>query len=196
MENEWDFENLETKKIYQKIKSKGIPLEKYSSKKINFGIKTGLDEVYVINENKKKELEKQHSSSKEIIKPFLIGKQIKRYFYEWSDSYIILVKKGIDIERYPAIFNYLKQYKEKLENRTDIKDKTKWFELRPCSYYDDFIKPKIVYAHFGKRPQFTLDTNNYYVNPKSYILPIEYKYLLGLLNSKTIAFYSIYMSLR
>jgi len=186
----WDFDNTTMKKIYIKIKNKGIPLVKYCKEKINFGLKTGLDEAFVIGEKKKNELEKISSTSKQIIKPFLIGKQIKRYTYDWEDKYIILVKKGTDIEKYPAILNHLKQFKDNLSKRTDIQGKGKWFELRTCAYYDEFLKPKIIYAHFGKRPQFTFDTNNFYLNPKSYILPISDKYLLGILNSSVIAFYS------
>jgi hypothetical protein len=189
-EGSWNFDEPAVKKIYAKIKSAGIPLEEYCKEKINFGLKTGLDEAFVIDEKKKIELEKMSPSSKEIIKPFLIGKQIKRYTYDWQDKYILLVKKGTDIEKFPSILNYLKQFKNKLSERTDIKGKGEWFELRTCTYYDDFLKPKIIFAHFGKRPQFTFDTNNFYLNPKSYILPTQDKYLLGILNSSAIAFYS------
>jgi len=186
----WDFDNPQSKLLYTKIKAGGVPLVEYCKEKINFGLKTGLDEAFVISEKKKAELEKESASSKEIIKPFLIGKQIKRYTYDWENKYIILVKKGTDIEKYPAILNYLKQFKKELGERTDIKDKGEWYELRTCTYYNDFLRPKIIYAHFGKRPQFTFDTNNFYLNPKSYILPTDDKYLLGILNSSVIAFYS------
>ncbi len=117
----------------------------------------------------------------------MIGKQIKRYFYDWDDTYILLVKKGEKIERFPSIQNYLKQFKEKLEVRWDKGD---WFSLRTCSFYDDFTKPKIIFAHFAKRPQFTYDDKNYHINAKGYILPSNDKYLLGILNSSVISFFA------
>jgi hypothetical protein len=187
---EWNFEDTMFEEIYSKIRTHGIPFKEFCPEKINFGIKTGLDEVFVIDERKKRNLEQRHASSELIIKPFLIGKQIKRYYYEWDEKYIILTKKGIDIENYPAIYEYLKEFKESLVKRTDIKDKSRWFELRPCSYYEDFLKPKIILAHFGKRPQFAFDSDGFYVNPKSYIIPNDNMYLLGILNSSAIAFYS------
>jgi hypothetical protein len=183
----WNFDDPIVNKIYTKIKAAGISLEEYCEEKINRGLLTGLDKVFVIDEKKKDELEKLSSTSKELIKPYLIGKQIKRYSYDWENKYILLVKKGTDIEKYPAVFNYLKQYKKELTERWDKGD---WFSLRECSFYDDFLKPKIIYAHFAKRPQFTFDTNNFHLNAKSYILPTTDKYLLGILNSSVIALYS------
>jgi len=186
-EGSWNFDDPSVNKIYTKIKAAGISLEKYCKEKINRGLLTGLDTVFVIDEKKRDELEKLSPTSKELIKPYLIGKQIKRYSYDWENKYILLVKKGTDIEKYPAVFNYLKQYKKELTERWDKGD---WFSLRECSFYDDFLKPKIIYAHFAKRPQFTFDTNNFHLNAKSYILPTTDKYLLGILNSSAIAFYS------
>ncbi len=183
----WAFQNTNYKKINDKIKQSGIPLENYCKEKINRGLLTGLDNVFVINGERKIELEKESTSSSKLIKPYLIGKQIKRYFYDWDDTNILLIKKGEKIERFPAIQNYLKQFKKELEARWDKGD---WFSLRTCAFYDDFSKPKIIFSHFAKRPQFTYDDKNYYINAKGYILPSNDKYLLGILNSSVISFFA------
>ena len=187
-DNSWSFDDMVIEQLRLKIKDSGVPLSKYCNKKINRGILSGLDEVFIINNNTKEQLEKVHYSSKELIKPILLGKQIKRYYNEWNNSYIILLKKGTKVENYPAIFQYLKDYKERLEKRNDKGDY--WYDLRTCNFYDDFNVPKIVYAHFSQKPHFTYDENNFYVNPKGYIIPTDDKYLLGILNSSVIAFYS------
>ena len=183
----WAFQNNSHKKINDKINKIGIPLEQYCSEKINRGLLTGLDKVFVIDEQKKNELENKAKESRKFIKPYLVGKQIKRYYYNWENTFILLIKKGEKIERFPSILNYLKPFKKELEERWDKGD---WFSLRTCSFYEDFMKPKIIIAHFAKRPQFTYDDKNFYVNAKGYILPTDDKYLLGILNSSTIAFFS------
>ena len=183
----WAFQNNSHKKINDKINKIGIPLEQYCSEKINRGLLTGLDKVFVIDEQKKNELENKAKESRKFIKPYLVGKQIKRYYYNWENTFILLIKKGEKIERFPSILNYLKPFKKELEERWDKGD---WFSLRTCSFYEDFMKPKIIIAHFAKRPQFTYDDKNFYVNAKGYILPTDDKYLLGILNSSTIDFFS------
>jgi len=43
---------------------------------------TGLNEAFIINEAKRKELIEKDPKSEEIIKPILRGKDIKRYGYD------------------------------------------------------------------------------------------------------------------
>ena len=66
----WAFQNPKHRAINIKIKESGKPLKKYCSEKINFGIKTGLDKVFVINEKTKNELEKSSKSQKKLLSHF------------------------------------------------------------------------------------------------------------------------------
>ncbi|HRF98909.1 MAG TPA: TaqI-like C-terminal specificity domain-containing protein, partial [Aggregatilineales bacterium] len=63
-----------------------------------------------------------------------------------------------------------------------------WWELRPCAYYDDFEKPKIIYAEIARNGKFILDLNQHYSSDTTYIISklevTEYHYLLGILNSE------------
>ena len=183
----WSFQNEKQEEINIKIKKNGTRLQEYCSEKINRGLLTGLDRVFVIDNSKKNQLENKSINSSKLIFPYLIGKQIKRYSVDWSNTYILLIKKGQNIKKFPAILEYLIPFKKELESRWD---KGEWYSLRTCAFYDDFNKPKIIFAHFATRPQFTFDDKGFHVNAKAYILPINDKYLLGILNSKVIAFFS------
>jgi len=183
----WDFERPEITQIYNKIKSGGISLKKYSDAKINRGLLTGLNEVFILNKEKKKKLEENSRSSKDLIKPYLTGQEIRRYSINWNNDYILLIKKGTKIKQYPAILDYVTPYRQELEKRWDKGD---WFSLRPCKFYDDFEKPKIIYAQFSKRPEFTYDKDNYYVSQNAFIISTDDMYLVAILNSNAIAFYS------
>ncbi|MBM3436146.1 MAG: restriction endonuclease subunit R, partial [Bacteroidetes bacterium] len=104
-------------------------------------------------------------------------------------------RRGIDMANYPAIFNYLKQFKEQLMPRP--KDwqgkewkgrkpgKYKWYEIQDAvDYYGEFEKPKIIYQVFQVKPCFVFDTNNHYTNNAIWIIPEDDKKLLAILNSK------------
>ncbi|MBK7438585.1 MAG: hypothetical protein IPI77_17905, partial [Saprospiraceae bacterium] len=65
--------------LLQKLKTNTIPLGEYVNGKIYRGVLTGLNEAFVINEETKDRLIKEDVSSAEVIKPFLAGRDIKRY---------------------------------------------------------------------------------------------------------------------
>lgn len=156
-----------------KIKGKGEPL---------FGIKTGLNEAFVIDEKTRKQLIAQDSKSKEIIKPVLTGRDVRRYYTEFNDKYLIWTYGGVPIEKYPAIFEHLKGFHKRLQKRWD-KGKY-WWELRACDYYDQFEKPKIIYPDIAKTCRFALDREGYFSTNTTYFIPGDDLYLLGILNSK------------
>lgn len=82
---------------------------------------------------------------------------------------------------YPNTTKHLLPFKEKAEKRFDQGEY--WWELRPCDYYKEFDKPKIIYPNICKRPEFTYDIEGSYTNQKCFIIPTNDKYLLGILNS-------------
>jgi adenine-specific DNA-methyltransferase len=61
------------------MKGTGVPLGEYVGGKIYYGIKTGLNEAFVINETTRTRLIAEDARSAELIKPFLAGRDIKRY---------------------------------------------------------------------------------------------------------------------
>ena len=84
-------------------------------------------------------------------------------------------------KNYPAIANHLLPFADDAKKRCDQGEY--WWELRACDYYGEFEKPKIIYPNICKRPEFTLEFDNCYTNQKCFIIPIDDKYLLGILNS-------------
>ena len=57
-----------------------------------------------------------------------------------------------------------------------------------CDYYGEFEKIKIIYPNICKQPEFTFDSNKWYTNQKCFVISVDDKYLLGILNSKLNAF--------
>lgn len=186
-EDFWSLGSIEINSILQKMRENGIDLGKYLSADIYRGVITGFNRAFVIDQAKRDQLILEDPKSAEIIFPFAIGDDIRYYHIRDSKRYIILTKIGVNIERYPAVFNHLKKFQKELEKRWD-KGKF-WWELRACDYYDAFKKPKIVYPDIAKESRFTLSKEVKFFANTCYFLPTGDKYLLALLNSKLIWFY-------
>lgn len=210
-ESGWALVNEKEKALLDKIRAAGIPLGKYIEGKIYYGIKTGLNKAYVIDEEVKTRLIAEDPKSAELIKPFLAGRDIKRYQPLIPDRYLILIPKGWTTqhsgsfsnkwkwfqENYPAIAKHLIPFKDEAEKRDDQGDF--WWELRACDYYDVFENPKILYPDIAVRNSYSADIScGFYCTNTAYLIPYYSGYLLGLLNSKLMDYYyaSIATSIR
>ena len=196
----WSLSDKETQKLFLKVSDCGIPLAEYVNKKIYRGILTGLNEAFVVNGETKDRLIEEHPSSAKVIKPFLAGRDIKRYAEPIVERYVILIPSGwtndnmgissdpwrFIQETYPAVARHLEPFQEKAENRWDKGDY--WWELRPCAYYGQFGKPKIIVPTIVKTASYFLDRDGFYSNDKTTIIVSDDLYLYGLLNSKVLDF--------
>ena len=199
-EGGWTLTDRRTEDLLRKLRERGTPLERYVMGQIYYGIKTGLNKAFVIDEKTQDQLIREDPKSAEIIKPFLVGKDIKRYSKLKSSNFLILIPNGWTKresgeiknklkwlqEKYPAISHHLAPFSEEAENRDDQGEY--WWELRPCDYYEIFEKPKIIYPEICQKPEFTLDESNFYTNNKCFIIPRSDQYLLGILNSRLMHF--------
>ena len=111
-EKGWSLADERTQALIIKIGTKGVSLVKYVDGEIYRGVLTGLNEAFVIDTKTRDRLIAEDPKSIELIKPFLIGKDIKRYQTPTSDRYLIFTRRGVNIENYPAIEQHLRQFKE------------------------------------------------------------------------------------
>jgi len=190
----WSLADEKTQALLAKMKGAGLPLSEYVGGKIYYGIKTGLNEAFVIDETTRTRLIAEDPKSAELIKPFLAGRDIKRYELPRSDKYLIFTRHGLNIDDYPAIKEYLSQFKDRLTPKPkDWKGKEwngrkpgayQWYEIQDTiDYYEEFETPKIFWPEIAGSARFTFDDSGYYANNKTYLIPVSDLYLLGLLNS-------------
>ena len=196
--------------LKEKIEAAGKPLRNWDVD-ILYGIKTGYNPAFIIDTINKERICAEDPNSATVIKQLLRGKDIKKYRCEWADKWLIRIPKGwtdenrklIDAEtffksKYPGIHKHLIDIGNQpiigngrgLYLRDDQGDY--WWELRACSYYDEFDKIKIIYPNMTKYLPFIIDDQGYYTNQKCYILTVSNEILyslLGLLNSKLIHYY-------
>lgn len=195
---EWNIVSENVTRIFTKIEQNAsVRLKEIS--RVYFSLKTGANDILIVDGEKIERLRLE----KAVLRPILRGEDIKRYTIRWTGNYLIFpyVNEGneyrrVDIENFDNLFDYLSKHRERLANRTDIKGSaSKWYELRPCSYYNVYESERIVTPDIAPRNSFAYESGKYLcLNTCFMILPNEdfkayLRHLLGILNSKTLEFY-------
>ncbi len=188
--NGWNFLDNDLHSIKNKIETNSKLINSFKDVNIYFGIKSGFAEAFIINKNTKDQLQKQDKVPEEYFKKLLRGRDIKRYKINWNELYLIDVRIGRNLDSFKSLSEHFRVYKKQLENRTDFKEGImKWFNLRPCSYYDEFEKSKIIYPDISERGGFSWDEEQFYFNNTIYMITNAKKYWVGLLNSSLLSWY-------
>jgi len=210
----WVVSNAQDQSLLQKAILKGKKLEDYVEEFAKRGVLTGLTEAFVIDETTKDRLIKEDYKAESLIKPFVLGRNIKPYSGVDVSNWLILIPKGFTIKRNLELDNkyYLSEpiprygsmeYDDAwewfysnypsiasylLNHRSKAEKRTDqgdfWWELRACDYYDKFENPKIMYQVLQVKACFIFDEEGLYCNNSMWFIPSDDKILLGILNSK------------
>ncbi|WP_120818664.1 class I SAM-dependent DNA methyltransferase [Helicobacter pylori] len=192
--------------LRDKMESVGTLLKDWDIQ-INYGIKTGANEAFIIPTEKREEIlnacktQEERKRTERLIKPILRGKDIKRYSYEWAGEWVINTHNGytsalkskippIDIEKYPAIKTHLDSHWDTIATRSDQGDTP--YHLRNCAYLEDFEKEKIVYPETSQGAYFIYENSGIFLEKTAFMIVSDaynLKLLTALLNSKLITFY-------
>ncbi|ENM2749975.1 Eco57I restriction-modification methylase domain-containing protein [Campylobacter jejuni] len=202
------FSDENTSALKAKIERIGTPLKEWYGLNINYGIKTGHNEAFIITTEKRNEIlanckdEAEKERTAKLIRKMLRGRDIKRYSYEWAGLWVIgtFPSLKLDIEQYPALKQYLSQFLPRIEQSGEKgcrkKTSNKWFETQDnIAYYEEFEKEKIVYPNMNKEFIAFFDNEFFLLNQKCFILSHqsnnkkELLYLTALLNSNVNFYY-------
>jgi hypothetical protein len=183
----WRFERPAISLLREKLTSSGTRIVDLCGSPL-YGIKSGLNEAFVIERHIRDEILSGNPECTRILKPFLEGKDVKPWRVESRDLWLIYLEKGVDVTPFPAVLEHLAPFRERLEKRAT---RQAWYELQqPQSRYAArFAKPKIIYPRFVDRPMFALDTTGHYVNNALSVLPVDDPVLLFCLMSPVTWFF-------
>ena len=202
----WSFEEGESFLLKEKVKGQGVELKDWDIQ-INYGIKTGFNDAFFIDEETKEKLIKADPKSRDVIKLLVRGRDIEPFYTPMDNQYLLFIPWHFPLHKdktiegaskqaeeafkkgYPAVYSHLLKYKERLENRNQAETgiRYEWYALQRCAntYYDEIEKPKIVYPNMTKYWPFAFDVNGAFINDKIFIVTGSgLHYLLGVLNSK------------
>jgi hypothetical protein len=205
----WSIWSISEIALKTKIEQFGIPIKQWDVK-ISYGIKTGLNEAFIIDWTTRDQLIMKDSHSSEIIKPILRWRDIKRYRADFAELYIIIVKYKFahELIKYPAILEHLQSFEEKLRERWQCNTSRNWkltswirwetwqhhwleIDNNPTDeYLRQFENEKIIYPVMSWEASFFYDRDGFYSNDKSFIITgNNLKYLIAILNSKITHYY-------
>ena len=175
--------------LREQLRNTGKPLGEYLKAKSTFGINTAPTEAFVVDKATRSNLIAAHPSSADLLKPFLHGRDLRRWHAEPQDKWLIFVHRGIAIDDYPAILKHLEKHKDSLSKRTG---KQEWYELQASRGDPNrFARPKLVCPNLYEHQTFAVDVAGFYCGNTAYLIPTDETWLCGLLNSRVVEwFYS------
>ncbi len=211
----WTIRDARVVEVLAKINSCGKALKDLPIS-INYGIKTGYNDAFFIDNAIKTFLIEEDPNSEQMIRPLLRGRDIEPWKVEAKDQFIIFVPwhfplhldnsiQGCSIEaekafesQYPAIYHHLLNHKDKLSSRNKAETgiRYEWYASQRwgADYFEDFKKPKIVYPNMTKYLPFCYDESGAICNDKAFIITsnneeFSLKFLLAILNSSLAKFW-------
>ena len=180
----WILEDPVLIHLFERLMSQGTPLGEFVNGRIHPGVKTGLNEAFVIDQDKRDELIKEDPRSADLIEPWLRGKDTKRWKADRSGLYIIFTSRGVNIDLYPAIEEHLRWYRRDLENRA-TSHLHPWYELQQPQegIYHEFVHPKIIWKKTTFSPAFLIDSSGSYLANTLHFISGADPWLAGVMNS-------------
>ena len=188
-------ESFAVLELLEKFRNAGKPLSEYLHGRSSRGITTGCNEAFIVERVTRDALIAEHPSSADVLKPFLMARDIQRWRVkpidesrrEAQDKWLIFTHRGIDINAYPAIKKHLGGYRDALEKRSG---KQEWYELQVApTDTTRFIQPKCIYADMASETAFAFDDEGYYVGSPASLLSTDELWLLGVLNTRAVSWF-------
>jgi hypothetical protein len=199
----WSLEDPNVLALLEKIRRAGLPLKEYARCSPLMGLKTGFNEAYVVDEETRARLVREHPSSAEVLRPLLRGRDAARWRSRDSGSFLITIPSSENMDwpwsaagakaeavfraTYPAIANHFRPFRQALIDRQD-QGRFYW-ELRSCDYMKEFDRPKIFYQDLAWVSDFSHDVGGRIPNNTVYIIPNTDPFLLAVLNSPLLWWY-------
>ncbi len=195
----WRLEGSAKRDLLAKLRAGGTPLGEYCKGRFYRGVLTGLNDAFVVDRATRDRLIAEHPSSAAVLKPYLRGRDVKRWKVESQDLWLITIassentkhpwsgKSLQDAEKayakaLPAIHAFHQPFREALIARAD-QGKYFW-ELRSCAYWKEFEEPKIIVPAITDTVNYASDDEGFYSNDKTNVfIPPYIDFTLAILNS-------------
>lgn len=198
-DDNWRFLKSKDQGLVTRITENSVPLRSFLNERLYWGVKTGLNEAFVVDRATKDSLIREDRSSASLLKPFVRGRDVKRWRLGDPDLWLIFTRRGTDISKFPAIKNHLEQFRERLEPKPAKwpagkpwpgrkPGPYKWFEIQDnIAYHDAFEHPCLVGPSISDRPNFVINRLGTFCNNKASIYACDQPHALcAVLNSPVI----------
>ncbi len=194
-ERPWSLLSPVERATMNKIETVGIPLKDWDVT-IYRGVTTGYNQAFVIDADTRQALVAANPKSAEIIKPVLRGRDIQRWQAQWAGLHLIYSRKGVAINNYPAVQDYLLGHRDALSQKAGTNE---WYELQasPSDSYDSiFNGEKLIWMDLTDRGRFAYDAEGMFCLNTTFMMSGQsIKYLCAVLNSRLITWFMSHTAL-
>jgi len=184
----WRLESHVILRLLEKLLQSGKPLIKYVNQRMYRGVVSGYNDAFIVDKATRDRLIKEDPFSAELLKPFIRGRDIKRWKLDYQDLWIIFTRRGIQINKYLAIKEHLEQYKNRLTPGVPGGRKPgsyEWYEIQDnTAYWQEFEQTQIVWGNLATYPKFSFAPPGFFINAPATTMVSNDPYLLGILNSR------------
>jgi len=193
----WQLEPKEVFSLLRKMSEQGVPLREFARAEPLSGIKTGLNEAYLIDDRTRKTILSEDLDCSGLLKPYLRGQDFSRWQARSEGLWMIVIAssenrdwpwsnlgseaEAMFVRTYPAIYARLNRFRYGLKGRQD--QGRYWWELRSCAYWAEFDRPKIMYPEISWRLEWCLDSAGTLCNNTAYFLPTGDPWVLAAANA-------------
>ena len=180
--------------IFEKMAKVGRSLKEIAAAP-TMGIKTGLNDAFVVDGATRRRLIRGNRQSAQLMKPVVQGDDVRGYAPLPEGKWLIRIPRGFTAENrgrtgprafmesaHPAVMNHLGAWEKELKRRDDQGDY--WWELRACAYYGKMEKAKIILPIISKDRRMTFDGDGIYLTNSACFIPSGDLVLLAILNSR------------
>ena len=193
----WNLEPPGVAKLMEKLVKVGVPLKDFAGVSPLLGIKTALNDAFLVDDATRNRLIASDPNCEAILKPYIRGQDIDRWVSHWARYWMLALKSSGDStwpwsgagekaeevfrQTYPSVYSHLNQFREAAIKRQD--QGRFWWELRSCAFWDIFEKPKIWFQQIQYHPCYAFESGGMHGNNKTTFLPSSDLYLVAVLNS-------------
>ncbi len=202
----WQLKPEAERRLLAHLGDIGQSLASQIAGKVTRGITTGLNDAFVVNGADKADLIKGNSRADSLFVPYMGGRNVDRWAVQDSDRWLIKIESSANVnhpwsamsnadaekcfrEAYPSIFEWFSRpdVSQKLKERDD-QGKFYW-ELRSCTYWDKFFKPKVISTKISSQPTFAVDTEGYTLANTSYFFQTDRPHFCAAVLNSTVGDY-------
>ncbi|HYJ79288.1 MAG TPA: TaqI-like C-terminal specificity domain-containing protein [Longimicrobiaceae bacterium] len=196
----WSLEPQAVEALLRRVLAAGVALRDYAGAVPFSGIRTGRNDAFLLDGAARARIVAEDPASAEVIRPFLRGQDVERWSPAWADRWLILARRGIEIDRYPGVRRHLEGFRAQLEPRPAEWEGERWEGRRaggfrwcelqdPVDAWERFEGPKLVWRDLSFQSQFCLDDTGSYTDDLCVALDVADPWLLAVLNSPLMWFY-------
>ncbi len=187
----WSLSTNHELKLLTQLESGNKSLAQRNAK-IRLGLATGSNDAFLISREKMEQFVRADATNETVLKPVIRGRDVDRYQLAPIDEFLILSKNGVNLPRdFPLLANHLKSFGSGFLSRGA--QGAHWWNLRACSFYEDFEQDRVVWIEMTNSPRFAVCPAGVYMLNTAYFLlpPPEWRAyaLVALLNSSISAFF-------